>query len=169
MHLMNELMKIARGIGFDLQDISTLAAIVMTIVQIAPIRIDPWSYVITKIGEFMNRSVLREIRKTNDKVKSIENGLNALQEATQEREAINARRNIVDFGDSLFKDHYRSQDAFEQALDDIDFYEKYCLKHPEFKNNQTAITVNVIKEVYRDCLKRHEFDKKEKNVLKKEM
>lgn len=162
MHLMNYLMRVLRDIGFDLKDLSTIAFFGMTVIQIAPIRIDPWSFVLTKLGTFLNRTVLKELKKTNAKVEDIEKSLYSLQETTHQREAIQARRNIVEFGDSLFRDNYRSQDSFEQALDDIDYYERYCLKHPEFKNNQTVITSNVIKEIYRDCLKRNQFDDKKR-------
>lgn len=162
MHFINHLMRVLREIGFDLKDLSTIAFFGMTVIQIAPIRIDPWSWLLNKAGMILNRSVLNEIRKTNEKVHSIEISQEELKYSFNQAEAITARRNIVEFGDSLFRDNYRSQDSFEQVLDDIDLYEKYCRKHPEFKNNQTVITSHVIKEVYEDCLKRKQFDGKKR-------
>ena len=50
-----------------------------------------------------------------------------------------------------------SQESFEQALADIDEYEHYCDKHPEFKNNRTIVARTRIIDAYETCLSKDSF------------
>ena len=50
-----------------------------------------------------------------------------------------------------------SKDYYDQILSDIDTYEKYCEKNPDFKNNMTVFAVENIKKCYKNCLTKHKF------------
>lgn len=65
-----------------------------------------------------------------------------------ENNAIIARRSILRFGNELYNDIPHSQEMFDQVLDDIDKYSKYCSEHPDFLNSKTDTTVSFIKETY---------------------
>ena len=80
-----------------------------------------------------------------------------LDEKGDRREAENRRVRILRFEDELQTDLRHSKDSFEQVLDDVTAYDKYCDKHPEFKNNQTVATVNHILKVYNERLEKHDF------------
>lgn len=58
---------------------------------------------------------------------------------------------------------WHSEDMFQQAIDDIDEYDKYCEKHPNFKNNRGKAAKAHIMEVYQECLKEHKFTKEKKD------
>ena len=74
-----------------------------------------------------------------------------------ERAAISARVRILRFMDEMNEGRRHSKDSFDQALSDIDYYEKYCDKNKDFKNNQTAATVEHIKRVYAERLEKRDF------------
>lgn len=63
--------------------------------------------------------------------------------------ARNQRYRILRFYDEMCDHHRRfSESHFEDILDDIDAYEKYCELHPDFKNNRGHVAMQHIKEKY---------------------
>jgi len=83
-----------------------------------------------------------------DKSKAIEQKLDALADRVDENQAILARTHILRFSDEIRNGVEHSQEYFRQQLDDCDTYNKYCEKHPEFKNSYTAIADKHIKDTY---------------------
>lgn len=83
-----------------------------------------------------------------DKSKEIAEKLDALAETVDENQAILARTHILRFSDEIRNGVEHSNEYFRQQLDDCDTYERYCEKHPEFKNSYTMIANKHIKETY---------------------
>ena len=100
----------------------------------------------------------------HDKFKAIEEAIEKLSERIDkfdakgdERNAVNLRVRILRFRNEMLVDRNHSHDEFQQVLDDIEEYEKYCLLHPEFKNGQTVATIEHIKRNYQERLEKHDF------------
>ena len=83
-----------------------------------------------------------------DKSKLLGEKIDALKDRVDENQAILARTHILRFSDEIRNGIEHSQEYFRQQLDDCDTYEKYCEKHPDFKNNYTMIANKHIKETY---------------------
>jgi hypothetical protein len=71
--------------------------------------------------------------------------------------AITRRVRIVRFGDEISHGMEHTEESFKQVLGDIDEYERYCMSHPLFKNNQTVTTTQLIKESYKNRLTKNDF------------
>lgn len=97
---------------------------------------------------------LEEIKKT---IESLRKDIANIDEKSDRREAETRRVRILDFEDELQEGRYHSKDSFDQVMNDVTEYNRYCEKHPEFKNEQTVATVEHIIEVYHDRLKKHDF------------
>ena len=87
--------------------------------------------------------------------KSIQKSIDTLQETlnshVQENEdaaAREARIRIIRFNDDLCDGRNHSESYFEDILEDIDMYEKYCATHPTFKNSRGGFAMKHIKETY---------------------
>lgn len=87
----------------------------------------------------------------------LEEKIDAVDRKGDERNAVAARVRILRFMDEMSEGRRHSKDSFDQVLRDIDDYERYCLEHPTFKNNQTAATVEHIKHNFAERLERHDF------------
>ena len=124
--------------------------IVLTVVQISPIKINPWSWFAKQIGRAINGEVIH-------KMESLEKEVGSLRDYTTEQSIINCRVRILQFGDELLRNVKHSKDGFDQTLHDIDEYERYCAAHPDFKNNVTVMTVQRIKAVYNELLTTGDF------------
>lgn len=70
-----------------------------------------------------------------------------ISEADDEK-ARNQRYRILRFYDEMCEHRKHSESHFEDILDDIDAYEKYCESHPDFKNNRGHVAMQHIKEKY---------------------
>lgn len=126
------------------------ALVFLTLIQLAPIKANPWSAIAAAIGRAINGEVI-------SKVDQLGNELQSLRSISDEREAKAARVRILRFGDEIYQGILHSREHFDQTLDDITEYEQYCETHPDFKNDMTTITVQSIRETYQKCFEKHNF------------
>lgn len=122
-----------------------------TLVQIAPIKINPWSWVARAIGRAINAEVIQKVDKLEGDVRNLKNH-------SEEHEAKSCRIRILRFGDEILHGVHHSKEHFDQILLDITDYENYCKEHPRFKNNMTVITTSVIMSTYEKCFKENRFE-----------
>lgn len=127
-----------------------LLVVVLTLVQIAPIKINPWSWIARAIGRAINSEVIAEVRTLREDVKHN-------KEDDDEQWASLSRSHILRFGDELLHGVAHSKEHFDQILLDISKYEKYCMNHPEYLNNIANATIKQIKSTYQRCLEENRF------------
>ena len=119
-----------------------IIVIVLSLVQISPLKINPWS----AVGRLISRLI--GIKDLSDKIDKVEEKVVALDEKVDKNEAITSRVRILRFGDELRNDVDHTKESFDQILDSITHYDKYCKEHPQFTNSKTVLTTQVIKETY---------------------
>ena len=102
--------------------------------------------------------------KKHDKFQAIEKAIDKLSDRIDEldgkgdmRNAVENRVRILRFEDELLEGRRHSKDSWDQCLSDVTDYEKYCAEHPDFKNNQTAATIQHIEKEYQERLEKHDF------------
>lgn len=84
-----------------------------------------------------------------DAKKGVIKKVDDLAESFDEYKATLARTHILRFSDELQNHLYHSPDYFKQTIADIDTYDRYCEKHPEFANGLTKLASEYIKDEYR--------------------
>ena len=122
----------------------------ITLFEVAPIKINPWSWLLKKVGGAFNREVLERLKKLEAKV-------DAIEAADGERDAVNARVRILRFGDEVLHGVEHSKEHFDQTLQDITHYNEYCKAHPAFQNEMTVLTAQQIKRAYMNRWEKHDF------------
>lgn len=105
--------------------------VLSVLVQIAPIKLNPWSTLARYIGRALNSEVLETIEKN---------------------EAKTARYRIIRFNDEIRHDVRHTEEHFNQIIDDIRTYENYCNSHPNFPNGKSVSSVSNIKKIYEKCI-----------------
>lgn len=69
-----------------------------------------------------------------------------------ERNAKMCRMRVLRFNDELIQGSpLHTKEHFDDILDDITCYERYCHSHPLYKNNKAALAIENVKRVYREC------------------
>jgi hypothetical protein len=86
--------------------------------------------------------------KTNEKLDKLTELVKEVSERVDMSSATNARTRILRFDDELINGVHHSREYFQQTLEEIDTYEIYCQKHPEFKNNACVLAIDHIRRVY---------------------
>lgn len=115
-------------------------------IKIPVIQINIWSI----IGKAINGEVLQKVKELSD---SFEKHISL----AEEEKIRDARARILRFNDEVLLNRKHSKEHFEEILQDIDMYEKYCNDHPNYKNNKAVFAIDTIKEVYKKCLKDKDF------------
>lgn len=90
-------------------------------------------------------------------VQSVKNTLTAHIESDAEADAKQARRRIIDFSDECRRGTRHSEEHFDNVLEDIDAYEKYCAAHPQFENRKAVQSIRFIVEIYDECKRKNDF------------
>lgn len=101
------------------------------------------------------------IRETNEAVRqqvsTIQTTLNAHIREDEDDKARNQRYRILRFYDEMCEHRRHSESHFEDILDDIDSYERYCARHPDFRNARGKVAMDTIKATYADIKQRGAF------------
>ena len=157
--LMTDIINILKGITIG--QYALIVTGILSLIQIAPIKINPWSWIARNIGRALNKEVMekqdefqkesKEYRKNNDQ--NIKN----LAAQIQKREAEDARNRILRFGDEIKSHQRHSEEYYNQILADITDYEQYCHDHPKFKNERTVATEQIIREAYHNHITNNDF------------
>ena len=72
-------------------------------------------------------------------------------------EAVECRARVLRFNKELIENERHTEEEFTQALEDCDKYEKFCSKHPDFRNNKASLSIENIKRCYLKCEEQHDF------------
>lgn len=133
--------------------VAVILVVVLSSIEISPLKLNPWTYLRNGLRHIIG------ITDVNKKIDTLDNKIENLEDRYNEGQAIQARVRILRFGDELSQHEpiRHSKDSYEQVLDDITRYEKYCNTHPEFQNNMTVITSQVIKDTYEKCMREGGF------------
>lgn len=122
----------------------------MTLIQIAPIKMNPWSAIAKAIGKAINADVLKELD-------TMKKDLADHVKANEVRNADEHRTRILRFNNELLRDISHTKEEFIDVLADIDFYERYCREHKDYKNNRAVHAIANISRSYDERLRKHDF------------
>ena len=117
--------------------------VAMTLVQIAPVKVNPWSWLAAAIGRAINAEVIKK--------------LDGHITMDDRRTADGHRARILHFNNEMLRDINHTKEEFTEVLAEIDAYELYCREHPEYPTNRAILAIKNIQEVYMERLKRHDF------------
>lgn len=131
--------------------------IIMSLIEISPIKINPWSKLFSIIGKMLNKEMAQEIADLNKKVNQMDSKISNLDYQFHEKSAIDSRARIIRFGDEVSHGVNHSRDNFQMIMRDITMYDQYCSEHPEFINNMTRITSERIEEDYKERDRKGDF------------
>lgn len=99
-----------------------------------------------------NKTILERLDALDNKVGKIESSLD-------ERDAVLARTHILRFRDEIYNNgpESHSLEYYEQTLDDIATYNKYCAKSEGFRNGRTTASAEYIRTEYDKLMAEHKF------------
>lgn len=164
-----------QGVDISLGGVSVFIIVLLSLIQISPIKVNPWSKIWKAIGNSLNHGVVSKIEekfegieervsRIEEAVENIQTDLNTMDEAINDMDsgiklsrAVNYRVRILRFCDELQEGRKHSKDSFDQVMSDITGYCNYCRDNPTFKNHQTETTIEYIKKAYEERLEKRDW------------
>lgn len=124
----------------------------MTLIEITPIRINPWSWLGKMIGKFINASVFEQLQEIREEQIRNSERIEA-HILHDDRRGIDAkRRAILAYNNELCRGIKHTEEAWIDILHDIDGYLSYCHTHPDYPNSRAEAAIANIKGTYQRCL-----------------
>ena len=111
-----------------------LLVILIGMIKIPKLELNIWNLIGRTIGRSINGEVLTQVKRLTAEVDILK----------KEEELERARQ-------------ARQKEHFDEILDDIDTYEDYCAAHEDYENNKAVLAISTIREVYKECLRDHDF------------
>ena len=127
--------------------------LVLSLVEISPIKINPWSW----LGGLINKPLIERMDKQEKSTAELMNEISQIRKEVNENSATSARYRILRFDDELLHDIKHTKEHFDQILVDIDIYEKFCTRNPDFRNNLETMAISHVKNVYQRCITDNSF------------
>ena len=106
-------------------------------------------------------AVLQRKWSQHDKLDAISHALNKHIKNDDERHIKQCRRRILRFNDELIRGVKHTKEHFNDILEDITEYGRYCEEHRDFKNEKAVEAIANVKRVYRECEKHNSFLRQE--------
>ena len=131
--------------------------VLLSIVEISPIKINPWSRLAKWLGRAINADVIKELEAVKTTQAETKKQLEAHISTNDKREADNCRARILRFNNELIREIPHTKEEFVEVLKDIDDYERYCREHTDYANGRAVHAIANIGRVYDERLAQHDF------------
>ena len=116
----------------------------LTLVQITPIKVNPWSAIARAIGKALIGGDI--MAKLEEHIR-----------VDDERDADMHRYRLLRFNTELLRKARHTKEEFDEILYSVTCYERYCADHPKYENNRAVLAIENIKRVYKECMKTNDF------------
>ena len=134
-----------------------VVVVILTLLQIAPIKINPWTALIRWLGRALNSEVLKELADVRSTQQVTAKKLDDHIAADDVRHANRLRERIWQFNNELLRNIPHTREDFIEILAVIDAYNSYCRTHEDYQNNRAIHAIKNIERVYDDRLAKRDF------------
>ena len=118
--------------------------VLFSLIEVSKIKINPWSW----IGNLFNKELRAKIDQQGEQIDSLSVKIADVQTEVNENAAMSSRYRILRFDDEIRHGTIHTKEHYDQIMVDIDIYEGFCDRHPDFKNNLAKNAISNIKRVY---------------------
>ena len=125
--------------------------VLFSLIEVSKIKINPWSW----IGNLFNKELrakidlqAQQIEALNAKIELVDNKVSAVKKEVNENAAMSSRYRILRFDDEIRHKTIHTKEHYDQIIVDIDVYEMFCKRNPDFRNNQAHNAIANIKRMY---------------------
>ena len=124
-----------------------LIMILASIIQISPIKLNPWTALANWLGRALNKTVINKVDEVNKKVEAVDKKLNDHIVESENQALQSTRSEILSFGSSIISGKNYNKEKFDFMISKCDKYEKYC-KENNVANGVADATIKEIRRIY---------------------
>ena len=129
--------------------ISAVVFIALTLFEVAPIKVNPWSHIFKWIGDKVNDDLRKDF-------KALKNEVEGVKKDFEEKNAHDKRWSILDFANSCHNGRKHTKEEWEHVLNQLKFYEEYVEEH-DIDNAVIEEETRYLREMYRELMAKNEF------------
>lgn len=96
-------------------------------------------------------------KELKSEMKKIRVEFGEMKDAEELKEVKNSRRRILRFNDEIINHIRHSREYFDDVLEDVNTYESFVRKNPDYQNGKCTLAIENIERVYRECMKEGNF------------
>ena len=126
-----------------------IVVVLASLVQVSPIKINPWDWFFGRIGKKINKEVF-------DKVEAIDKKLDKHIEDDNKEKLEVKRRDILEFANACMNGRKHTQEQFTFVIKTCDEYEAYIEKN-HLKNGEISSAIEEIRRLYIKCRQNNAF------------
>lgn len=138
-----------------------LAIILAGMIKIPKLELNLWNWIGRTVGRSINQEAMQQVTdfsaNMTKQVNNLSKKVDELEKIDELERVRRARQRILRFNDEILCGRRHSKEHFDEILDDITKYEQYCKTHEEYENDKAVLAIETIREVYKQCLKTHDF------------
>ena len=123
--------------------------VVCTLVEVAPIKINPWGALLKYIGKVTNSEL-------NDKFDALQGDLKKFKREFEVKNACDLRWDILDFSNSCRNNRKHGREEWEHVISQLKEYETYVDKH-NIDNGVIEEETKYLREMYQERLAKNDF------------
>lgn len=99
----------------------------------------------------------KAFERIDEKLDELNAAMATSRKKREEGVALTWRYRILRFDDEIRHGIRHTKEHFDQIMEDVTDYEKYCRDHPDFPNNKANFAIINIKNVYEQCVRENSF------------
>ena len=138
--------------------------IVTSLIQISPLKLNPWSKLFGWLDKVLNKTVIEEVKKVDKKVDAVDKKLHDHIVESENKSLQDTRSEILSFGSSIISGNNYTKEKFDFMISKCDHYEEYCHKN-QVTNGVADATIREIRRVYSIRLAENSFLKEGYNEV----
>lgn len=123
--------------------------VLFTILQIAPIKLNPWDTILGWLGDRLNSNLLKRIA-------SVEKKLDQHIEESKKKELADTRSDILKFANECMRGVKHTREQFDFIIARCDEYELHIEKN-NIRNGVIASAIKEIRRIYDQCIQENDF------------
>lgn len=129
--------------------VSLVIFVLFTVVQVSPIKINPWDAVLGWIGGKVNKNLTKRIEEVEEK-------LDKHIEASEKERVRKVRTDILSFANSCMNHTKHTREEFDFVISECDQYEQH-IKETGQPNGVAEAGIRYIRGLYDKCIEENSF------------
>lgn len=134
-----------------------IALVVLTLIQIAPVKVDPWSALARAVGRCINAELINKLDAVAEQQLENRQLLDKHIADDEAKPADRRRARILQFNNELLRNIPHTKEEFIELLNEVDEYRAYCRLHPDYPNSRAVHAIANIERVYDERLQKRDF------------
>lgn len=137
-----------------------------SLIEITPIKLNPWTWILGGIGKRINRDIKDRMEKLEKKQAEFEQKFDSYVDDQRKKDLDDMRSQILTFCNECMRHKQHTREQFRFVIRRCDEYEKH-IEDNHLKNGEISDAINQIRSIHRKCLAENSFLEPERQETSK--